>query len=68
MANDKIICDMPQGSILGPLHFFNIYVNELANIAVNSFALPFAHNASSYYKGRNIDSVGIIDEELDITH
>ena len=51
----KLSCGVPQGSILGPLHFL-LYVNDMPQ-AVNSELLLYADDTCLIYMGKNIQKL-----------
>ena len=55
----KLSCGVPQGSILGPLHFL-LYVNDMPQ-AVNSELLLYADDTCLIYTGKDIQK---IEEQL----
>ena len=55
----KLLCGVPQGSILGPLLFL-LYVNDMTQ-AVNSDLLLYADDACLIYTGKDINT---IEEQL----
>ena len=52
-SKKKIICGVPQGSILGPLSFF-IYINDLAKILTKLFTLMFADDTRIFISGSDL--------------
>ena len=61
----KLLCGVPQGSILGPLLFL-LYVNDMPQ-AVNSDLLLYADDTCLIYTGKDINT---IEEQLntDFSH
>ena len=52
-TRQKIVCGVPQGSILGPLLFL-IYVNDLANIVQELFKLMYADDSNLFLQGSDL--------------
>ena len=58
-STGKLLCGVPQGSILGPLRFL-LYVNDMPQ-AVNSDLLLYADDTCLIYMGKDINT---IEEQL----
>ena len=56
-SKNKIICGVPQGSILGPLSFL-IYMNDLAKISTKFFTMMFANDTSMSISGSDSYMMG----------
>ncbi len=66
MHSDKkrILCGVPQGSIIGPLLFL-LYINDLANVSKKLKFILFADDTNVFYTGKNIKDVSnTLNEEL----
>ena len=60
---------MPQGSVLGPMPFFKIYVNEISNSTDQMKFHRFADDTHMLYADKNLKSLEtIVNVELSIVY
>ena len=55
-SRQRIICGVPQGSILGPVLFL-LYINDLAKVSNVIFSLLFADDSNMFLAGKNPDDL-----------
>ena len=63
-GKDRIICGVPQGSILGPLLFL-LYINDLSKVSKKMCSLLFADDSNMFVSGKNPDDlIRTMNEEM----
>ena len=55
-VKQRIICGVPQGSILGPL-LFSLYVNNLATVSNAFWSAQFADDTSLFISGKDPEAM-----------
>ena len=55
-STKNITCDVPQGSILGPLSFL-IYINDLYNVCQESVPILFADDTNLFYSASTLKNL-----------
>jgi putative NIF3 family GTP cyclohydrolase 1 type 2 len=60
----KVVCGVPQGSILGP-KLFIMYINDICNVSNKLKFILFADDTNIFYSHVNLDNlVSIVNDEL----
>ena len=61
----KVLCGVPQGSILGPILFI-LYINDMGNVYTLLKPILFADDTNLFYSGKDIDELcSVVSIELD---
>ena len=64
-TREKVNCEVPQGSILGPLLFL-LYINNLSSVSEYCYSVLFADDTNVLISGENIDVLcSRLNEELE---
>ena len=63
--NRVLSCGIPQGTILGPLLFFLLYINDLPNCRLHSQPRMYADDTHFTLAGNSVDSIELnLNEDL----